>query len=58
MFRLIGEGRATREIAGSLCISVKTVQAYQARIKEKLGLGSASELLRAAIRWVEDEGVR
>jgi DNA-binding NarL/FixJ family response regulator len=54
VFRLIGEGRATRQIAGSLCISAKTVQAYHARIKEKLGLSSANELLRAAIRWVEE----
>jgi len=55
VFRLIGEGRATRQIAAALCISAKTVQAYHARIKEKLDLNSANELLRAAIRWVEGQ---
>jgi DNA-binding NarL/FixJ family response regulator len=58
VFRLIGEGRATRQIAASLYISAKTVQAYHARIKEKLDLHSANELLRAAIRWVEDQSER
>ena len=58
VFRLIGEGRATRQIAAALCISAKTVQAYHARIKEKLDLHSASELLRAAIRWVEGQSGR
>jgi len=53
VFRLVGEGRSTRQIAASLHLSAKTVQAYYARIKEKLGAGSALELLREAIRWTE-----
>ena len=55
VFRLAGEGRATRQIAKSLCISSKTVQAYYARIKEKLGVATANELLREAICWVEEQ---
>ncbi len=58
VFRLAGEGRSTRQIAESLCISAKTVQAYYARIKDKLGVGTANELLREAIRWVEERGGR
>jgi DNA-binding CsgD family transcriptional regulator len=32
-------------------LSLKTVQAYCARAKEKFGVSSLGELLRAAIRW-------
>jgi len=51
VFRLIGEARATREIAGELQLSVKTVETYQAHIKEKLGLKSGRELIQHAIQW-------
>jgi DNA-binding NarL/FixJ family response regulator len=51
VFALIGQGLPTRDIAGSLNVSVKTVQAYCARIKQKLHIGSATELLREAVRW-------
>ena len=51
VFRLIGEGHATRQIADELRISVKTVESYQAHIKEKLALRNARELLQHAIKW-------
>jgi DNA-binding NarL/FixJ family response regulator len=51
VFRLIGEGHATRQIAEELHISVKTVESYQAHIKEKLSLRSARELVQHAIQW-------
>jgi DNA-binding NarL/FixJ family response regulator len=54
VFQLLGQGRETKQIAESLHISLKTVQAYCARIKEKLDLTNATELLREAIRWEED----
>jgi DNA-binding NarL/FixJ family response regulator len=54
VFQLLGQGRETRDIAKSLNISIKTVQAYCARIKEKLKLANASELLREAVRWYEN----
>lgn len=56
VFRLLGQGRATRHIAETLHLSAKTVQAYCARIKEKLGLESSTELLREAIRWEHEQG--
>jgi len=56
VFQLLGEGRATRQIAERLHLSAKTVQAYCARIKEKLGLRTGTELLREAMRWVENQG--
>ena len=55
VFRLLGEGQSTREIAETLHISVKTVESYQAHIKEKLSLRSARELLQHAIQWCMDE---
>jgi DNA-binding NarL/FixJ family response regulator len=51
VFRLIGEGHSTRQIAEELHISVKTVESYQAHIKEKLSLRSARELVQHAIEW-------
>jgi DNA-binding NarL/FixJ family response regulator len=53
VFELLGQGRTTRQIAETLRVSLKTVQAYCARAKEKLNLGSATELLREAVRWHE-----
>jgi DNA-binding NarL/FixJ family response regulator len=58
VFALLGRGRATRHIAETLHVSAKTVQAYCARIKEKLGVSTATELLREAIRWAEEESSR
>jgi DNA-binding NarL/FixJ family response regulator len=55
VFQLLGQGYETRQVAESLHISMKTVQAYCARIKEKLKLASALELLREAIRWHEEQ---
>lgn len=51
VFRRLGEGQATRKIATEMGLSMKTVQAYCARIKDKLGLANATELMREAVRW-------
>ncbi|HTH49917.1 MAG TPA: response regulator transcription factor [Candidatus Limnocylindria bacterium] len=55
VFRRLGLGHGTRKIATEMNLSMKTVQAYSARIKEKLGLTNVSELMREAVRWVETE---
>jgi len=55
VFRRLGEGQATRRIAEELHLSIKTVQAYCARIKEKLQLASGVELVREAVRWTEQK---
>jgi DNA-binding CsgD family transcriptional regulator len=51
VFRLIGGGHGTRQIAEELHISVKTVESYQAHIKDKLSLKNARELVQSAIQW-------
>ena len=53
IFRLIGLGRENRRIAEELHVSLKTVQAHCANIKDKLGFENATILMREAVKWVE-----
>jgi len=53
IFRLIGQGLSSKEIAVQLGISIKTVGTYRERIKEKLDLKNSGELVRHAVIWVE-----
>lgn len=55
VFRRLGSGHSTRRIADDLNIGIKTVQTYYARIREKLGFADATELMRAAVRWHEEQ---
>jgi DNA-binding NarL/FixJ family response regulator len=57
VFRMIGMGLGTRQIADELKLSVKTVESYQAHIKEKLGLQGARDLMQRAIQWRLNEVV-
>jgi two-component system, NarL family, response regulator NreC len=50
VLQLIAEGKTNKEIAGSLNLSVYTVDAHRDRIMEKLNLHSAGELVRFAVR--------
>jgi DNA-binding NarL/FixJ family response regulator len=54
VFERIGRGRSSRQIAEELGIGLKTVESYRARIKEKLGLSNATELVQQAIQWIHD----
>ena len=56
VFQLIGQGKSTREIAGQLHLSPKTVDVHRANIKEKLDLTDVTALIRHAVRWVETQG--
>lgn len=53
VFEKLGQGMGTRQIADDFHVSVKTIQEYCARIKEKLQVNNATELLREAVRWHE-----
>ncbi len=55
VFELTGKGNSTRDIAEKLHLSVKTVESYRARIKTKLNLENATELMVHAVKWVENE---
>ena len=58
VFEMLGRGFETRRVAEELHISMKTVQAYCARVKEKLQLNSATELLREAILWDQRDNAK
>lgn len=51
VFWLIGQGRSTGEIAEHMHLSTKTVETHREKIKRKLGLTSAGELMRHAVQW-------
>ncbi len=50
VLQLLAEGRSTREAAGILYVSVKTVETHRRNIMEKLGLKGVADLTRYAIR--------
>jgi DNA-binding NarL/FixJ family response regulator len=56
VLELIGRGLGTREIAELLHISIKTVESYRARLKEKMNLRSGIELTRFAVQWATEDG--
>ena len=58
VLRLIGAGHATRQIAEELHLSVKTVETYQAHLKEKLTLRNSRELVQYATRWLIEPRVQ
>ena len=51
VFRWIGQGNKPSRIAKRMHISVKTIETYIARIREKLNLADSAELLEYAIKW-------
>ncbi len=53
VFKLFGEGHTTKQIAENLHLSVKTIGTYRERIKEKLDLQSANELIKYAALWIK-----
>ncbi len=52
VFELIGQGFTTKKIAQHLHLSVKTIETYREKIKEKLSLADAAELSLHATQWV------
>jgi DNA-binding NarL/FixJ family response regulator len=59
VFELLGQGLTTQQIADRMRVSRKTVETFRARIKEKLGLTNAHELLQHAMQWTmnkDEEG--
>jgi DNA-binding NarL/FixJ family response regulator len=56
VFEMIGHGHSTRQIADELHLDMRTIETYRARIKEKLNLKDANDLLQYAIRWMQAGG--
>ena len=55
VFRLFGEGKTAKEIAGKLNLSPKTVSVHRDHIKEKMEFSTSAEMIRQAVRWVETQ---
>jgi len=55
ILQLVGQGHGTRQIAEELHVSVKTVESHYAKIKEKLNLKNANELIQYAVKWYHSE---
>ncbi len=55
VFRLLGAGLSTREIADQMNLGIKTIGTYRDRVKQKLGIKTAAELIRRAVLWTEQE---
>ena len=55
VFRLLGYGRSTREIASELGLGEATVNSYRFRIREKLAIKNAAELYNRAAQWVQEQ---
>jgi DNA-binding NarL/FixJ family response regulator len=56
IFKLVGLGKTTRQIAGELHLSIKTVETHRENIKSKLHIVNAAELSREAVQWVMENG--
>jgi DNA-binding NarL/FixJ family response regulator len=50
VLQLLAEGKSTKEIAGVLSVSVKTVESHRKQTMDKLSLYSVAELTKYAIR--------
>src|SRR5229473_1684750 len=50
MFRLLAAGKANKEIAMELGMSVRTVETHRAKIMLKLGLNSLPQIVQYAVR--------
>lgn len=56
VFRFIGQGLTTRQIAARLDLSVKTVETHRENVKAKLNVRNSAELSRQAVQWVLENG--
>ena len=56
VIRLVAQGHATKEIAGRLELSPRTLETYRARAMEKLGLKTRADIVRYAAQcgWLRD----
>jgi DNA-binding NarL/FixJ family response regulator len=54
VFRMLGQGKSSRQIAEELSLTIATINSFRNRIKEKLQLKNSTELLLHAAQWVRD----
>ncbi|MCD8554160.1 response regulator transcription factor [Seleniivibrio sp.] len=57
VFQYIGEGITSKDMASKLNLSIKTIDSVRENIKHKIGLESAAELTKFAIKWIHSDKV-
>jgi DNA-binding NarL/FixJ family response regulator len=55
VFRMLGRGKGTRQIAEEMGVAVATINSFRNRIKEKLRLKTSTEVMLNAIQWAQGE---
>jgi DNA-binding NarL/FixJ family response regulator len=58
VFRMLGQGKGTRQIAHDLNVTIPTINSFRNRIKEKLNLKTATEVMLHAIQWFRDGALK
>ena len=54
VFQFIGNGYSTSDIAKRLNLSIKTIDTYRLRIKNKFNMKSSAELVKYAVKWMHN----
>lgn len=54
VFQMLGEGKASRQIAEELNLTIPTIHSFRNRIKEKLQLKNSTEMMLHAMQWVRE----
>src|ERR1041385_7507951 len=55
VFRMLGQGKGTREIAEEMNVALPTISSFKNRIKEKLKVKNSTEMILYAIQWFRQE---
>ncbi len=58
VFRMLGQGKAVRQIAEEMSVTIPTINSFRNRIKEKLKLNSSTEVMLHAIHWSREESTK
>jgi DNA-binding NarL/FixJ family response regulator len=55
VFRMLGQGKGTREIAQEMNVAIPTISSFKNRIKEKLKFKNSTEMILYALQWFRKE---
>lgn len=55
VFRMLGQGKGTREIAQEMKVALPTISSFKNRIKEKMGFKNSTEMILFSLQWFQKE---
>lgn len=58
VFRMLGQGKGTREIAQEMNVALPTISSFKNRIKEKLNFKNSTEMILYAMQWFQKEPIK